>query len=87
MPGKCWMPSRKAREKWKKGDDLFRNAVLPLQAIIKSLGKNHPEATAFLQDAQDILWTKSLQLTDEDQDIKDDYLAGEHDGNNLDYAN
>jgi hypothetical protein len=75
-----WKLKQGWQSDWKKGDDLFRNAVQPLQGIVRSLGNEYPESTVLLQNSMDILWTKSLQLTDEDQSLKDEYLAGEHDG-------
>ena len=74
------MPSRKARAKFRKGEELLRLAVLPLKEIIREYGSECPEAVEHLEEAQEIFWTRVCQLTDEDQGIKEEYLAGEHDG-------
>ena len=58
---------------------MLRLAVLPLKEIMREYGSEYPEAVEHLEEAQEIFWTRVCQLTDEDQGIKEEYLAGEHD--------
>ena len=59
---------------------MLRLAVLPLKEIMREYGSEYPEAVEHLEEAQEIFWTRVCQLTDEDQGIKEEYLAGEDDG-------
>ena len=85
MAQRCWKPLEPVREKSSKGEDLFRDAVLPMREIIRVSASECPEAVPILKEAQEVLWTKTCELTDEDQDFKDEYLAGEQHGTDGDY--